>query len=263
MAAISFNLFKNSCEERGYTERVYETPGVCVLYSNNGIKCEIKKKHYTIGWDAKPEYVKVMREKFIDAGFTENRGKRAEKRKDDRDFMNIPFDGDVLENFWVLLGIIESIETIVKKVRGQAIKPIPREVSERNIFEKIAKRFKYFIDNEDGFGLENTRALLEGDSIDHLITIGESVNRTKENTYREHIVPCIMIFNQAVTMTMEKSSITEVAQMIKNNLAIVLITNEEADRLDNELDMQTSMPEGWKFGDSVFARLVTAQIQLK
>jgi hypothetical protein len=51
--------------------------------------------------------------------------------------------------------------------------------------------------------------------------------------------------------------------MIKNNLAIVLITNEEAELLDNELDMQTSMPENWKFGDNVFARLVTAQIQLK
>jgi len=177
--------------------------------------------------------------------------------------MNIPFDGDVLENFWVLLGIIESIETIVKKIRGQAIKPIPREVSERNIFEKIAKRFKYFIDSEDGFGLENTRSLLEGDSIDHLITIGESVKRTKENTYREHIVPCILIYNQAVTMTMEKRSVTEIAQMIKNNLAIVLITNEEAELLDNELDLQTSMPEGWKFGDDVFARLTTAQIQLK
>ena len=204
-----------------------------------------------------------MREKFIDAGFTETRGKRAEKRKDDRDFMNIPFDGDVLENFWVLVGIIESIETIVRKIRGQAIKPIAREVSERNIFEKIAKRFKYFIDSEDGFGLENTRALLEGDSIDHLITIGESVKRTKENTYREHTVPCILIYNQAVTMTMEKRSVTEVAQMIKNNLAIVLITNEEAELLDNKLDMQTSMPEGWQFGDSIFARLTVAQIQLK
>jgi hypothetical protein len=62
---------------------------------------------------------------------------------------------------------------------------------------------------------------------------------------------------------MEKRSVTEVAQMIKNNLAIVLITNEEAELLDNELDMQTSMPEGWQFGDSVFARLETAQIQLK
>ena len=263
MSAIPFNLFKNSCEERGYTERVYETPGVCVLYSNNGIKCEIKKKHYTIGWDAKPEYVKVMREKFIDAGFTENRGKRAEKRKDDRDFMNIQFDGDVLENFWVLLGIIESIETIVKKVRGQAIKPIPREVSERNIFEKIAKTLKFHIDIEHGFGLDNPRASLESDSIDHLITIGESVNRTKENTYREHIVPCVMIYNQAIKMIQENRTITEIAQMLKQNLAIVLITNEEAELLDNELDMQTSMPENWKFGDSVFARLDAAQIQLK
>ena len=263
MATISFNLFKSSCEDRGYTERIYEDRNVFVLYSNNGIKCEIKKNHYTIGWLARPEDVKVMRQKFIEAGFTEKLGKRAEKRKDEKDFINVHFDGDILENFWVLVGIIESIETIVRKVRGQAIKPIAREVSERNIFEKIAKRFKYFIDNEDGFGLENTRALLEGDSIDHLITIGESVNRTKENTYREHIVPCILIYNQAVTMTMEKRPVTEVAQMIKNNLAIVLITNEEAELLDNELDLQTSMPEDWKFGDNVFARLTTAQIQLK
>jgi len=261
--SIPFNTFKNSCEERGYTERIYEDRGVLVLYSNNGIKCEIKKNHYTIGWLAKPQDVKVMREKFIEAGFTEKFGKRSEKRKDEKDFINVHFDGDILESFWILVGIIESIESIVRKVRGQAIKPIAREVSERNIFEKIAKRFKYFIDNEDGFGLENTRALLEGDSIDHLITIGESINRTKENTYREHIVPCILIYNQAVTMTMEKRSVTEIAQMIKNNLAIVLITNEEADRLDHELDLQTSMPEGWNFGDNVFSRLEMAKISLK
>jgi sulfur transfer complex TusBCD TusB component (DsrH family) len=262
MAAIPFNLFKTSCEERGYTERVYEEQNNCVLYTNNGVKCEIKKNHYTIGWLARPEDVAEMRKQLLAQGFTEKIGKRSE-RKDAKDFMNIPFDGDVLENFWIIIGTIEAIETIVRKVRGQAIKPITREVSERNIFEKIAKRFKYFIDSEDGFGLENTRALLEGDSIDHLITIGESVKRTKENTYREHIVPCILIYNQAVTMTMEKRSVTEIAQMIKNNLAIVLITNEEAELLDNELDMQTSMPEGWNFGDSVFARLTVAQIQLK
>jgi sulfur transfer complex TusBCD TusB component (DsrH family) len=263
MAAISFNLFKSSCEDRGYTERVYEEQSNCVLYTNNGVKCEIKKNHYTVGWLARPEDVVEMRKQILAQGFTEKTGKRSESRKDAKDFINIPFDGDVLENFWVIVGTIETITTIVRKVRGQAIKPIPREVSERNIFEKIAKRFKYFLEAEDGFGLENTRSLLESDSIDHLITIGESVNRTKENTYREHIVPCIMIYNEAMTMTMEKHSITEVAQMIKNNLAIVLITNEEAELLDNELDMQTSMPENWKFGDSVFARLNVAKIQLK
>lgn len=263
MSKISFSLFKESCNERGYTERIFEDRNVFVLYSNNGIKCEIKKNHYTIGWLARPEDVAEMRKQILEQGFTEKKGKRSESRKDAKDFINIEFDGDVLENFWIIVGTIEAITTIVRKVRGQAIKPIPREVSERNIFEKIAKRFKYFLEAEDGFGLENTRSLLEGDSIDHLITIGESVKRTKENTYREHIVPCIMIYNEAMTMTMEKRSVTEVAQMIKNNLAIVLITNEEAELLDNELDMQTSMPENWKFGDDVFARLVTAQIQLK
>jgi len=262
MAAISFNTFKESCEERDYEPRSHEEKSL-YIFSKNGIKCEIKKNNYTVGWEARPEYIAEIRKHLIDAGFTEKLGKRSEKRKDEKDYMHVPFDGDILENFWIIVGIIESIESIVKKIRGQAIKPIPREISERNIFEKIAKRFRYFIDNEDGFGLENARSLLEGDSIDHLITIGESVKRTKENTYREHIVPCIMIFNQAVTMTMEKRSVTEVAQMIKNNLAIVLITNQEADLLDNELDMQTSMPEGWNFGDSVFARLESAQIKLK
>lgn len=262
MTAIPFNDFKVSCEERDYEPRKHEEK-IWYLNSNNGIKCEIKKKHYTVGWAAKPEDVTEIRKRILAAGFTEKFGKRSLSRKDDKDFVNVNFDGDVLENFWIIVGIIEGIETIVKKVRGQAIKPIPREVSERNIFEKIAKRFKYFIESEDGFGLENTRALLEGDSIDHLITIGESVNRTKENTYREHIVPCIMIYNEAITMTMDKRPVAEVAQMIKNNLAIVLITNEEADKLDNELDMQTTMPENWKFGDSVFARLDVAKIQLK
>lgn len=257
MAAVSFNVFKSSCEDRGYTERVYEEQNNCVLYTINGVKCEIKKKHYTFGWLARVEDIAEMRKRILAQGFTEK------PRKDNDKCITINFDGDILENFWIIVGIIEGIDTIVKKVRGQAIKPIPREVSERNIFEKIAKRFKYFIEAEDGFGLENTRALLEGDSIDHLITIGESVNRTKENTYREHIVPCIMIYNQAITMTIEKCSVTEVAQMIKNNLAIVLITNEEANTLDNELDLQTSMPEGWKFGDDIFARLKAANVLLK
>jgi hypothetical protein len=262
MAAISFKLFKASCEERGYTERVYEDQGSCVLYTNNGIRCLIRKNNYAIGFGANLKDVNDIRERLLSQGFNELPGKRSQ-RKDGKDFVNIKFDGDILENFWIIINTIESIETIVKKVRGQAIKPIPREVSERNIFEKIAKRFKYFIDSEDGFGLENTRALLEGDSIDHLITIGESVNRTKDNTYREHIVPCILIYNQAVTMTMEKRPVTEIAQMIKNNLAIVLITTEEAAKLDYELDMQTSMPEDWKFGDDVFARLKVAGIELK
>jgi hypothetical protein len=260
---ISFEEFSRSCEERDYEARRHENHWY--LTTNNGIKCELKTNHYTVAWRAKPQDVAEIRVRVKEAGFTEKIGKRTNNRKDDIDFINIHFepDGDMLENFWVIVGIIEGIESIVKKIRGQAIKPIAREVSERNIFEKIAKRFKFFIDSEDGFGLENIRALLEGDSIDHLITIGESVSRTKENSYREHIVPCVMIYNKAVEMTLAKSSITEIAQMIKNNLGIVLITNQEADYLDHDLDLQTTMPEGWEFGNDVFARLKVANIQLK
>jgi len=260
---ISYQEFSDSCSQRGYEPRKHENHWF--LITNNGIKCELKTNHYTVAWRAKPEHVAEIRKRIIEAGFTEKLGKRTNQRKDDIDFINIFFEetSDLLDNFWVIVNIIESIESIVKKIRGIAIKPIAREISERNIFEKIAKRFRYFINNEDGFGLENTRALLEGDSIDHLITIGESVNRTKDNTYREHVVPCILIYNQAIAMTLENKSITEIAQMIKSNLAIVLITNQEADKIDNELDLQTSMPEGWEFGHDVFARIVAAGIQLK
>ena len=260
---MDFDIFKASCLAREYT-RVYQEGSVSIVYSNNGVKFAVRSKDIVIGFGNKPEDVETIRGVLSAEGYEEHKSKRRfEKRKDGHVYLQIPIQGDPLDMLWEIVGLVEAIPTIVKKVRGMAIKPFTKEVCERNIFEKIAKRFRHAIDDEDGFGLENTRGLLEGDSIDYLITVGESVNRTKENTYREHIVPCIMIFNQAVTMTQEGKSITEVAQMIKNNLAIVLITNEEAELLDGELDMQTSMPDGWKCGDDVFARLTFAKIQLK
>jgi hypothetical protein len=260
---MDFNTVKASCDAREYT-RVYQEGKATAIFTNNGIKCVAKPKLVIIGFGNAEKDVESIREVLREHGYEEQRSKRRfEKRKDGNVYLQIPFKGDPLDELWEIIGLIEAIPTIVKKVRGQAIKPFTKEVCERNIFEKIAKRFRFAVDSEDGYMLDNTRSLLEGDSIDYLITIGESVGHTKENTYREHIVPCIMIFNQAVTMTMEGRSVTEVAQMIKNNLAIVLITNEEAELLDGELDLQTTMPEGWKFGDSVFARLDTAGIKLK
>lgn len=262
--AVSFKLFKESCEERGYTERVREEEGNYVLYTNNGVRCLIRRNNYAIGFGNNLTDVAEIRSRLLSQGFTEVSGNRG-PRKDGKDYINIKFDGDILENFWIIINTIESIETIVKKIRGQAVKPIAREVSERNIFEKIAKRFKFYLDNNDGFALDKWRDQLESDSINHIITIGESVNRSDSNSYREHVVPCVLIYNEIIRMLIAGCSITEVAQMIKNNLAIVLITNEEAYTLDSadRLDMQTSMPVGWKFGDSIFARLEAAGIKLK
>jgi hypothetical protein len=261
--AVDFDTFKASCDARDYS-RVYKEGNVNAMFTNNGVKIAVRSKQMIVGFGSSKEDVETIRTVLTENNFQEERSKRRfTERKDGFVYLQIPINGDPLDQLWDIVGLIEAIPTIVKKVRGLAIKPFTKEICERNIFEKIAKRFRFAIDSEDGYMLDNTRGLLEGDSIDYLITIGESVNRTNENTYREHIVPCIMIFNRAVTMTMEGHSVTAVAQMIKNNLAIVLITNEEAELLDGELDMQTTMPEGWTFGDSVFARLDTAGIKLK
>ena len=91
---------------------------------------------------------------------------------------------------------------------------------------------------------------------DGLITLGSSkavLDNPEALQWREHIVPCVMIKDHAVEMFQNGSSVTEVAQMLKENLAIVIITQEEAKLVDSKY--QTTMPEGWNWGDSVFARL--------
>jgi hypothetical protein len=59
------------------------------------------------------------------------------------------------------------------------------------------------------------------------------------------------------------ASIEEVASAIDRHLRIVLISSDEAHRLDHQLGLKTSMPPGWKFGkDDPMARLNTAGITL-
>lgn len=59
------------------------------------------------------------------------------------------------------------------------------------------------------------------------------------------------------------ASISQVAEMIDKYLRIALITTEEAARLDSDLGLKTSMPNGWVFGEGdPLARLVAAGIKL-
>ena len=101
------------------------------------------------------------------------------------------------------------------------------------------------------------------DMVDNDITIGESINRTEENSYREHIVPCDLIIEESIKMFEDGKSIEEVSVMISSNLFIVLISKEEAEKLDHVLGLKTTMPKGWSFGDNVFERLDVAKIEYK
>jgi len=105
------------------------------------------------------------------------------------------------------------------------------------------------------------RAVLGFDQVDEFIKMGRSTKWTPINNWREHVVPCKMIIDHAVKMIVEGYSITEIATMISNNLKIIEISREEQRYLDHDLKLQTTMPDGWEFGDDIYARLKEANIK--
>jgi len=162
------------------------------------------------------------------------------------------------EHFYQLVEIIENLPFTLEKPAGQRGKV---SLDRTGIFEKMAKQVRFSVENGMPGGLN--RGTLQMDSIDDLIIIGESVNRTPENSYREHIIPCDFLICEAVEMVKSGKSNAEIALMFKNSLNIVLITPEEANELNTTLGLKTSMPFGWKIGDDPLARLTAANIHLK
>jgi hypothetical protein len=81
--------------------------------------------------------------------------------------------------------------------------------------------------------------------------------------YREHIVPCVVIREGCKQMYSKGATVDEVARAIDKHLRIVLISTDEAHRLDHELGLKTLMPSGWVFGkDEPMARINAAGITL-
>jgi len=259
MTTELFTKFSAECVTLGYTNFMQHKNGVIMLWVKNGTKCEIKSNRYTIGWGRTSEELDAIKQEIQAQGFELSTKHTAS------DCINIPFNNDtaVVENFWKLVKIVESVDGLVARTKGIAKKVFPREVAEQNIFIKIAKTYEFAINNEHQFLLDQGRNLLEADSIDHLINGGESLNRTEDDTYREHVVPCIMIHNEVIRMTLAGVNNAEVAKMIADNLVIIKMSNSEQNTLDNVLKLRTTMPEGWNFGDDVFARLKAAGIELK
>jgi len=95
---------------------------------------------------------------------------------------------------------------------------------------------------------------------DSYVIKGKSLNG---GTYREHIVPCVMIRDRAYLMFNNGYTIEDVADMIEKNLIIILLTKQEREKIDNELKLKTKMPDGWQFGDDPYARLKMANIEVE
>ena len=264
---VSFEEFSSQCQARGYKGSIQaHRPELFVIRTKNGVKVEIntKLRNYVAGYGLDEEERIALRAELTrqeELGVFELKSTTTKS-------IFAKYEG--MDKFWRWVEIIENIESIVASTRGFATKLFSREQADERIFEKIARTYQFAIRLEHQNLLDTSRILLEADKLDHLITVGKSANAPEDRPYREHIVPCVMIHNEVIRLLLHagvrdhevsEEVIHQAASLIKNNLAIVLISKEEQEKLDISLGLRTSMPKDWKFGDSIFARLEAAELE--
>lgn len=96
-----------------------------------------------------------------------------------------------------------------------------------------------------------------------LITIGIS-NEAKllqKNYHNEHIVPRILIRDEIIRLSKESCSEEKMINLIINNLKVIIISKNEAKKLDTNYKLKVVMPDNWQFGDNIFERLQKAEIK--
>lgn len=83
-------------------------------------------------------------------------------------------------------------------------------------------------------------------------------------THPEHVVPCALMIRECFSFIKEgKYSDDEIAGFLQQHWKIVTITKEEAKRLDSELRLKSTMPEGWHLdSEDTFARFKKANIKV-
>ncbi len=82
-------------------------------------------------------------------------------------------------------------------------------------------------------------------------------------TWGEHVVPIDFMTQELVRMCTKGASEDTMFDFVMRNHKVVYITPTQATRIDKYLKLQTVMTEGWKDGDSPFARLHAADIAIE
>ena len=238
-----YQMFAPRVAKGGY-ELIHQDNQVLYVKLRNRLKVEIRyKKNYgpiiLAAWNH-PQ-IEIIKEWFLDNGYNEPEVTHNLKVSVNTRFQDI-------ENFLKICERLEDIDGLVAIQRGR---PIDKET----YYMDVAKLIRFTVKDLNG----NTGLLDRGmfDKVDSLISVNQPLS---ENSYREHVVPCTMILNEAFDMVENDSSDEQVAKMIEKNLKIVHITKDQAKVLDQDLGLKTTMPAGWQFGDNVFARLDVANI---
>ncbi|MGN6363667.1 hypothetical protein [Asticcacaulis taihuensis] len=111
-------------------------------------------------------------------------------------------------------------------------------------------------------GSSDTR-LLDGLFLpDEFTVVGKSLNYDGRGR-REHVVPRLVVIKECHDMLERGEGDREIAKFIRDHVKIVLISQEEQERLDRreQLALRQTMPSGWTFGGDVYARLTHAGIE--
>lgn len=77
---------------------------------------------------------------------------------------------------------------------------------------------------------------------------------------REHVVPRKVVVDECHRMLARGNSDDDIAAFIQDHVRIVVISNEERILLDRHLGLRQRMPDGWRPGDDIYARLRRAGI---
>lgn len=170
-----------------------------------------------------------------------------------------------VEDFIKLVDLMLNLPFEIEKKVGGRKKKV--EFMKSDYFMNVANLIRFSVENK--FPMPLDRGDLGFDDVDDIVRLGYSENAASvlskgenKGLIREHIVPCIMIIDEAIQMVEDGKTSPEIAGMIKSNLAIVVITEEEAYTINSDLGYLTTMPDNWEFGDDIFARLHDGKITL-
>jgi len=123
--------------------------------------------------------------------------------------------------------------------------------------ERVAYVMKGMLEER---GTSDTRLLGPPLVADELVFVGRSGEGA---TYREHVIPRLVICKEAHSRLQSGTSLQEVGAFIAAHLKIVHLTKDECDRLNKKVqcNLRQRMPEGWSFGKDLYARLHQAEIE--
>jgi hypothetical protein len=258
--------FNSQAKQRGYTlidqqETAKKSEPIWYIKSkrnHNKIELKLIKSFgmkYIVGWGLSENQIN---DTLVPVLY--ERGVSIYKSNSSHVIVNL--EDDVIAGFWKLCDVMEDIAGIEQR-RTQERLGVGNDHSQTYLF--IASVIELAVKMNQGWALN--RDLLGFDKLDDLLTDGYSIEGRKqaqngENAYREHVNPCINQTQMYVTAVKNGVPATDIAELIKTHNRILLISNQEAYKLDNTLGYRTTMPENWD-GKDPYARITAAEIILE